>query len=113
MENAHLHHKNIHTCAFILENVLAGGDRLCRTRVLTGRRIQASRIGRTKHLGSVNGSSRLWQMKVFVSLSAAEADQKRPTRHRLCIISQVRFIGLTFFRNAAFEERTLRQFEHK
>ena len=34
-------------------------------------------------------------------------------RHRLCIISQVRFIGLTFFRNAAFEERTLRHFEHK
>ena len=25
-------------------------------------------------------------------------------RHRLCIISQVRFVGLTFFRNAAFEE---------
>ena len=32
-------------------------------------------------------------------------------RHRLCIISQVRFVGLTF-RNAAFEERTLRHFEH-
>ena len=45
--------------------------RLCRTCV-----IQASQI---KHLGSVNGSSRLWQTKVFVSLSAAEADQKRPT----------------------------------
>ena len=54
-------------------------DRLCRTCVLTGRRIQASRTGRTKHLGSVNGSSRLWQTKVFVSLSAAEADQKRQT----------------------------------
>ena len=34
-------------------------------------------------------------------------------RHRLCIIGQVRFVGLTFFRNAAFEERTLRHFEHK
>ena len=54
-------------------------DRLCRTCALTGRRIQASQTGRTKHLGSVNGSSRLWQTKVFVSLSAAEADQKRPT----------------------------------
>ena len=54
-------------------------DRLCRTCVLTGRRIQASQTGRTKHLGSVNGSSRLWQTKVFVSLSAAETDQKRPT----------------------------------
>ena len=82
-------------------------DTLCRTCVLTGRRIQASQTGRTKHLGSVNGSSRLWQTKVFVSLLAAEADQKR---HRLCIISQVRFVGLTFFRNAAFEERTLRHF---
>ena len=51
-------------------------DRLCRTCVLTGRRIQASQ---TKHLRSVNGSSRLWKTKVFVSLSAAEADQKRPT----------------------------------
>ena len=54
-------------------------DRLCRTCVLTGRHIQASQTGRTKHLGSVNGSSWLWQTKVFVSLSAAEADQKRPT----------------------------------
>ena len=45
-------------------------DRLCRTCVLTGRRIQASQTGRTKHLGSANGSSRLWQTKVFVSLSA-------------------------------------------
>ena len=33
-------------------------------------------------------------------------------RHRLCIISQVRFVGLTF-RNAAFEDQTLRHFEHK
>ena len=54
-------------------------DRLCRTCVLTGRRIQVSQTGRTKHLGSVNGSSRVSQTKVFVSLSAAEADQKRPT----------------------------------
>ena len=54
-------------------------DRLCRTCVLTGRRIQASRTGRTKHLGSVNGSSRVSKTKVFDSLSAAEADQKRPT----------------------------------
>ena len=52
-------------------------DRLCRTCVLTGRRIQASQTGLTKHLGSVNGSSRGSQTKVFVSLSAAEADQKR------------------------------------
>ena len=49
-------------------------DRLCRTCVLNGRRIQASQ---TKHLGSVNGSSRLWQTNV--SLSATEADQNRPT----------------------------------
>ena len=34
-------------------------DRLYRTCVLTGHRIQASQTGRTKHLGSVNGSSRL------------------------------------------------------
>ena len=40
-----------------------------------GRRIQASQTGRTKHLGSVNGSSGVSQTKVFVSLSAAEADQ--------------------------------------
>ena len=33
-------------------------------------------------------------------------------RHRLCIISKVRFVGL-IFRNAAFEERTLQHFEHK
>ena len=54
-------------------------DRLCRTCVLTGRRIQASQTGLTKHLGSVNRSSRGSQTKIFVSLSAAEADQKRPT----------------------------------
>ena len=80
VENAHLHHKNIHTCAFIWENVLAfrGTTDVCRTCVLTGRRIQASQTGLTKHLGSVNGSSRGSQTKIFVSLSAAEADQKRP-----------------------------------
>ena len=54
-------------------------DRLCRTCVLTGRRIQASQTGRTKHLGSVNGSFRVSQTMVFDSLSAVEADQKRPT----------------------------------
>ena len=40
-----------------------------------GRLIQASQTGQTKHLRSVNGSSRVSQTKVFVSLSAAEADQ--------------------------------------
>ena len=45
-------------------------DRLCRTCVLTGRPIQASQTGRTKHLGSVNGSSRVSQTKVFLSEEA-------------------------------------------
>ena len=41
-------------------------DRLCRTCVLIVRRIQASQTGRTKHPGSVNGSSRVSPTKVFV-----------------------------------------------
>ena len=81
MGNAHLHHKDIHTCAFILRkcSCFSRHGRLWRTCVLTGRRIQASQTGRIKHLGSVNGSSRVSQTKVFVSLSAAAADQKRLT----------------------------------
>ena len=87
----------------------SGHNRLCRTCVLTGRRIQASQ---TKHL--------VWQTKAvrgrrrFLFLCRLlRLIRRGRRRHRLCIISQVRFVGLTFFRNAAFEERTLRHFEHK
>ena len=78
-------------------------DRLCRICVKTGHHIQASQ---TKHLERVNGPSWVSQFLFLCRLI-----RRGRRRHRLCIISQVRFVGLTF-RNAAFEERTLRHFEH-
>ena len=92
---------------------LSRHDRLYRTCVLTRRRIQASQTGLTKYLGSVNGSSGGRRRRFLFLCRLLRLIRRGRCRHRHCIISQVRFIGLTFFRNAAFEELTLRHFEHK
>ena len=110
VENAHLDHKNLHTCAFIWENVLAFRD-------TTGFAEHAFWLGvvfkpvKPNILEVWMGLPGCGRRRFLFLCRLLRLIRRGWRRHRLCIISQVRFVGLTFFRNAAFEERTLRHFE--
>ena len=115
VENAHLHHKNIHTCAFIWENVLAfrGTTDFAEHAFWLGVVFKPVKLVEPNILEAWMGLPGCRRRRFLFLCRLLRLIRRGRRRHRLCIISQVRFVGLTFFRNAAFEERMLRHFEHK
>ena len=115
VENAHLHHKNIHTCAFIWENVLAfrGTTDFAEHAFWLGVVFKPVKLDEPNILEAWMGLPGCGRRRFLFLCRLLRLIRRGRRRHRLCIISQVKFIGLTLFRNATFEERMLRHFEHK